>query len=47
MRLLFKFNVVLIALAALGLAAVAFVAHNFLRKNARAQDGQHAANKSQ
>ena len=36
MKLLFKFNVVLIALAALGLVVVAFVAHNFLRDNARA-----------
>jgi HAMP domain-containing protein len=42
MKLLFKFNVVLITLAALGLAVVALVAHNFLQQNARAQVLQQA-----
>lgn len=42
MKLLFKFNVVLVALAALGLAVVAFVAHNFLQQNARAEVLQQA-----
>lgn len=42
MKLLFKFNVVLIALAALGLAVVAFVVHNFLGKNERVQVLQQA-----
>jgi HAMP domain-containing protein len=42
MKLLFKFNVVLVALAAVGLAVVAFVADNFLQQNARAQVLQQA-----
>lgn len=43
MKLLIKFDLILIALAALGLAVVALVAHSFLMKNARAQVLQQAA----
>ena len=42
MKLLLKFNLILITLAVLGLLVVAFVAHNFLRQNARAQVLQQA-----
>ena len=42
MKLLLKFDLILIALAALGLVVVAFVAHNFLMQNARAQVLQQA-----
>ena len=42
MRLLLKFNLILVALAAIGLGLVALVAHNFLQKNARAQVLQQA-----
>lgn len=42
MKLLLKFDLILIALAALCLLAVAFVAHNFLMQNARAQVLQQA-----
>ncbi len=42
MKLLLKFNLILITLAALGLLVVAFVAHSFLRQNARAQVLQQA-----
>jgi len=42
MKLLFKFNLVLVTLAALALAAVAVVAHNFLQQNARSQVLQQA-----
>ena len=42
MKLLFKFNLVLVALAALGLLVVALVARNFLQQNARAQVLQQA-----
>jgi HAMP domain-containing protein len=42
MKLLLKFNLILITLAALGLLVVAVVAHNFLQQNARAQVLQQA-----
>ncbi len=42
MKLLLKFNLILITLAAVGLLVVAFVAHNFLQQNARAQVLQQA-----
>ena len=42
MKLLVKFDLILIALAALGLLVVAIVAHNFLMRNARAQVLQQA-----
>jgi HAMP domain-containing protein len=42
MKLLLKFNLILITLAALGLLGVAFVAHSFLQRNARAQVLQQA-----
>jgi HAMP domain-containing protein len=42
MKLLLKFNLILVTLAALGLLVVAFVAHNFLQQNARAQVLQQA-----
>ena len=37
MKLLVKFDLILVTLAALGLLVVAFVIHNFLQQNARAQ----------
>ena len=42
MKLLLKFDLILVTLAALGLLVVAFVAHNFLQQNARAQVLQQA-----
>ena len=42
MKLLLKFDLILVTLAALGLLLVAFVAHNFLQQNARAQVLQQA-----
>jgi HAMP domain-containing protein len=42
MKLLLKFDLILVTLAALGLLVVAFVAHNFLQENARAQVLQQA-----
>ena len=42
MKLLLKFNLILVALAAIGLLLVALVAHNFLQQNARAQVLQQA-----
>lgn len=42
MKLLFKFNMVLVGMALLALAVVALVAHNFLQQNARAQVLQQA-----
>jgi HAMP domain-containing protein len=42
MKLLLKFDLILVTLAALGLLAVAFVAHNFLHQNARSQVLQQA-----
>lgn len=42
MRLLLKFNLILVTLAVVALLVVAFVAHNFLRRNARAQVLQQA-----
>jgi len=42
MRLLLKFNLIVIALIATGLAIVSWVAHSFLIDNARAQVLQQA-----
>jgi HAMP domain-containing protein len=42
MKLLLKFDLILVTLAALGLLVVALVAHNFLQENARAQVLQQA-----
>jgi protein-histidine pros-kinase len=42
MKLLLKFDLILVTLAAFGLLVVAFVAHNFLQQNARAQVLQQA-----
>lgn len=42
MKLLLKFNLILVTLAVLGLLVVAFVAHDFLQQNARAQVLQQA-----
>ena len=42
MKLLLKFDLILVTLAALGLLVVAFVAHNFLQQNARSQVLQQA-----
>ena len=42
MKLLLKFDLILVTLAALGLVVVAFVAHNFLQQNARSQVLQQA-----
>ena len=42
MKLLLKFDLILVTLAALGLLVVAFVAHHFLQENARAQVLQQA-----
>jgi HAMP domain-containing protein len=42
MKLLLKFDLILVTLAALGLLAVASVAHNFLQQNARSQVLQQA-----
>jgi HAMP domain-containing protein len=42
MKLLLKFNLILVSLAIVGLVVVALVAHSFLQKNARAQVLQQA-----
>jgi hypothetical protein len=40
MKLLLKFNLIVIALVAIGLAIVSWVAHSFLIDNGRAHDRQ-------
>jgi protein-histidine pros-kinase len=42
MKLLLKFDLILISLMAIGLAAVSFVARSFLNENAKAQVLQQA-----